>query len=180
MSWNSDIFESSLEEPREELPLKKRKLCKDDGEEVRSELSKKPASKPVSNLCKAGLTIGRRIPAPSNDWALTIALSLTGKNFSACSNKCRRLETSERLGVKFIGARPVVNMLHDVNNTNINIYLVSTMPSTMLLTPLNTPLVSLKVSIQNERTRWFTDGTLRSAFVQDIVRVEYSPSLLLL
>ena len=54
------------------------------------------------------------------------------------------------------------------------------MPSTMLLTPIDAPLVSLKVLIQNERTRWFTDRTLRSAFVQGIVRVGYSPSLLLL
>ena len=80
----------------------------------------------------------------------------------------------ERPGVKFIGARPVVN------NTNIDIYLVSTMPSIMLLTPINAPLVSLKALIQNERTRWSTDGTLCSAFVQGIVRVGYSPSLLLL
>ena len=43
MLWNSDIFESSLEEPQEELPPKKWKLRKDDGEEVRSEPSKKPA-----------------------------------------------------------------------------------------------------------------------------------------
>ena len=35
---------SSLEEPREEPPTKKRKLCKDNAEEeVRSEPSKKPA-----------------------------------------------------------------------------------------------------------------------------------------
>ena len=34
---------SSLEEPREEPPTKKRKLCKDNEEEVRSEPSKKPA-----------------------------------------------------------------------------------------------------------------------------------------
>ena len=47
----------------------------------------------------------------------------------------------------------------------------------MLLTPINVPLVSLKVLIQNERTQWFTDGALRSAFVQGIVRVGYSPSL---
>ena len=115
MSWNSDIFESSLEEPREEPPPKKRKLHKDDGEEVLSEPSKKPAHKPVSKLCEAGLTIGKRIPAPSNDWVLTIALSLTGKNFSAlisaCSNKRSGLETSEQPGVKFIGTCPVVNML---------------------------------------------------------------------
>ena len=65
-------------------------------------------------------------------------------------------------------------------DTNIDIYLVSTMPSTKLLTPINAPLVSLKVLIQNERTRWFTDGTLRSVFVQGIVRVGYSPSLFLL
>ena len=74
----------------------KRKLCKDDGEAVPS------------------LTIGKRILAPSNDWALTIALSLTGKNFSALVLpvlKCHGLETPERPGVKFIGARPVVNML---------------------------------------------------------------------
>ena len=64
---------------------------------------------------KAGLTTGKGIPAPSNDWALMIALSLTGKNFSAlvsaCSNKRCGLETPERPGVKFIGAHPVVNML---------------------------------------------------------------------
>ena len=91
-----DIFESSLEEP----PPKKRKLHKDDGEEVLSEPSKKPARKSASKLCEAGLTIGKRIPAPSNDWVLTIALSLTGKNFSAlvsaCSNKRRGLETPEQ------------------------------------------------------------------------------------
>ena len=29
---------------------------------------------PVSKLCETGLTIGKRIPAPSNDWALTITL----------------------------------------------------------------------------------------------------------
>ena len=114
MSWNSDIFESSLEESREELPPK-RKLCKNDGEEVLSEPSKKPTRKPASKLCDAGLTIGKRIPTPSNDWVLTIALFLTGKNFSAlisaCSNKCCGLEMPERPGVKFIGAHPVVNML---------------------------------------------------------------------
>ena len=54
------------------------------------------------------------------------------------------------------------------------------MPSTTLLTPINAALVSLKVLIQNERTRWFLDETLRSVFVQGIVRVGYSPSLLLL
>ena len=45
------------------------------------------------------------------------------------------------------------------------------MPSTTLLTPINMSLVSLKVLIQNERTRWLTDGTLRSAFVQGIASV---------
>ena len=50
---------------------------------------------PASKLCEARLTMGKRIPAPFNDWALTIALSLTGKNFSACSNKCRGLEMPE-------------------------------------------------------------------------------------
>ena len=103
MSWNSDIFKLSLEEPREEPPPKK---CARRGTE---------AGTLASKLCKAGLTIGKRIPAPSNDWALTITLSLTGKNFStlvsACSNKRRGLEMPERLGVKFIGVRPVVNML---------------------------------------------------------------------
>ena len=33
----------------------------------------------------------------------------------------------------------------------------------------------MKVLIQNKRTRWFTARTLRSAFVQGIVRVGYSP-----
>ena len=42
MSWNSDIFESSLEE----LPPKNRKLRKDDGRvEERSEPAKKSARK---------------------------------------------------------------------------------------------------------------------------------------
>ena len=120
----------------------KRKLCKDNAWR---------GGTPASKLHEAGLTIGKRIPAPSNDWALTIALSLTGKNFSAvisaCSNKRHGLETPEQPGIKFIGARPVVN------NTNIDIYLASTMPSTTLLTPINAPLVSLKVLIQNGRTR---------------------------
>ena len=70
---------------------------------------------PQRSLCEAGLTIGKRIPAPSNDWALTITLSLTGKNFfaliSACSNKHCGLETPERPGAKIIGVRPGVNML---------------------------------------------------------------------
>ena len=112
---------------------------------------------------EAGLTIEKRILAQSNDWALTIALSpllaikkcLSNWGASCCQHA-------------------------DVNNTNIDIYLVSSMPSTTLLTPINALLVSLKVLIQNERTRWFTDGTLHSAFVQGIVRVGYSPSLLLL
>ena len=51
------------------------------------------------------------------------------------------------------------------------------MPSTTLLAPVNE---SLKVLIQNERTQWFTDQTLRRAFVQGIVRNGCSPSLLLL
>ena len=34
---------------------------------------------------------------------------------------------------------------------------------------------ALKVLIQNKRTRWFMAGALRSAFVQGIVRVGYSP-----
>ena len=78
-------------------------------------MERRYAVSPQRSLRKAGLTTGKRIPAPSNDWALTIALSLTGKNFSAlvsaCSNKRRGLETPERPGVKFIGAHPVVNML---------------------------------------------------------------------
>ena len=52
------------------------------------------------------------------------------------------------------------------------------MPSTTLLTPINESLVSLKALVQNERTRWLTDQTLCSAFVQGIVRVDYSPFLL--
>ena len=54
---------------------------------------------PASKLGEVGLTIGKRIPAPSNDWALMITLYLIGKNFSAlvsaCSNKRRGLETPE-------------------------------------------------------------------------------------
>ena len=68
MLCNSDIFESSLEEePQKELPPKK---CARRGTE---------AYTPASKLCKAGLTIGKRIPAPSNDWVSMIALSFTGK-----------------------------------------------------------------------------------------------------
>ena len=70
--------------------------------------------------------------------------------------------------------------LADMNNTDIDIYLVFTMPSTTLLTPINKSLVSLKVLIQSERTQWFTDQTLRSVFVQGIVRFGYYPLLLLL
>ena len=69
----------------------------------------------MSKLCEAGLIIGKRILAPSNDWALTIALSLTVKSFSAlisaCFNERHGLEMPERLGLKFIGVRLVVNML---------------------------------------------------------------------
>ena len=74
MSWNSDIFESSLEESREEPPAKY---------EEKITQRRWRGGTPASKLCEAGLTIGKRIPAPSNDWALTIALSLTDKNFSA-------------------------------------------------------------------------------------------------
>ena len=45
----------------------------------------------------------------------------------------------------------------------------------MLFTPIIKSFVALKVLIQNERTRWFMARTLRSAFVQGIVRVGYSP-----
>ena len=60
---------------------------------------------------------------------------------------------------------------------NIDIYIPRT---TNLLTPNVKSFVTLKVLIQNERTRWFTVRTSYSAFVQGIVRVGYSPSLLLL
>ena len=107
MLWNSDIFKSSLEELREEPPPKKRKITHARMME-RWYTSEQTLQSWPDN-------IGKRIPAPSNDWALTIVLSLTGKNFSAlvsaCSYKSHGLETPERLGVKFIGARPVVNML---------------------------------------------------------------------
>ena len=58
---------------------------------------------------------------------------------------------------------------------NIDIYMQRT---TELLTPIIKSFVTLKVLIQNERIRWFTVQTLRSVFVQGIVRVRYSPSLL--
>ena len=90
---------------------------------------------------------------------------------SACSNKRCGLEAPEH---KIHWGMSCCQHA-DVNNTNIGIYLVSTIPSTTLLTPINMPLVSLKVLIQSERTRWFMDGTLRNAFVQGIVRVGYSP-----
>ena len=78
-------------------------------------MERRYAVSPQRSLREAGLTIGKRIPAPSNDWALTITLSLTGKNLSALisvgSNKRCGLETPERPGAKFIGVHPVVNML---------------------------------------------------------------------
>ena len=74
MSWNLDIFESSLEESREEPPAKY---------EEKIMQRRWRGDTQASKLCEAGLIIGKRILAPSNDWALTIALSLTGKNFSA-------------------------------------------------------------------------------------------------
>ena len=49
--------------------------------------------------------------------------------------------------------------------------------TTKLFTPIIKSFVALKVLIQSERTRWFTAGTLRSAFVQGIVRVGYLLSL---
>ena len=57
---------------------------------------------------------------------------------------------------------------------NIDIYIQRT---TKLLTHIIKSFVTLKMLIQNERTRWFTAQTLCSAFVQGIVRVRYSPSL---
>ena len=91
------------------------KNCHQRRENYVRTMERRYAVSPQRSPREAGLTIGKRIPAPSNDWALTIALSLTGKYFSAlvsaCSNKRRRLEMPERPGVKFIGARPVVNML---------------------------------------------------------------------
>ena len=49
-----------------------------------------------------------------------------------------------------------------------------------MLTPIIKSFVTLKVLIQSERTQWFTVSTLRSAFVQGIVRVGYSlPSFIM-
>ena len=59
----------------------------------------------------------------------------------------------------------------------ISIYIHST---TKLLTTTMESFVTLKVLIQNKRIRQFTAQTLHSAFAQDIVRIGYSPSLLLL
>ena len=55
---------------------------------------------------------------------------------------------------------------------DIDIY---TQRTTKLFTPIIKSFVAQKVLIQNERTRWFMVQTLRSAFVQGIVRVGYSP-----
>ena len=55
---------------------------------------------------------------------------------------------------------------------DIDIY---TQKTTKLFTPIIKFFVALKVLIQNERIRWFTVQTLRSEFVQGIVRVGYSP-----
>ena len=60
---------------------------------------------------------------------------------------------------------------------DIDIY---TQRTTKLFTPIIKSFVALKVLIQNERTRWFTVRTLSSVFLQGIVRIGYSPSLLLL
>ena len=63
---------------------------------------------------------------------------------------------------------------HDRYDVNFN-----TGRTTKLLIPIIKSFVILKVLIQNERTQWFTVRPLRSAFVQGIVRVGYSPFLLL-
>ena len=135
-----------------------------------------------SKLCKVGIMIGQRNPASSNEWnwVLTITESFAGKNSPASSNKCCKQETLERPGRAFINLGTSRYWLADVNNTNINIYLVFIMPNTTLLTPINNSLVSLKVLIKSKRTWWFTDWTLCNALVQGTVRVGYSSLLLLL
>ena len=52
---------------------------------------------------------------------------------------------------------------------------IYTQRTAKLFTPIIKAFGALKVLIQNERTRWFTVRTLRSAFVQGIVRAGYSP-----
>ena len=59
-------------------------------------------------------------------------------------------------------------------------YFIYAQRTTKLSMPMIESFVTLKVLIQNERTWWFTAWTLCSAFAQGIVRVGYSPSLLLL
>ena len=82
----------------------------------------------------------------------------------------------EQLAVEFIQAF-LADYISSHERYDINIY---TQRTTKLLTPINESVVTLKVLIQNERIQWFTVRTLCSAFVQSIVRVGYSPSLLLL
>ena len=60
---------------------------------------------------------------------------------------------------------------------NIDIYIQRT---TKLLTPIIKSIATLKLLIQNKRTWWFMAQTFCSAFVQNIVRIGYLPSILLL
>ena len=104
---------------------------------------------------------------------MAISEFFAGKNFPASSNKCREQEAPERLDWAFTHFGTSHHQLTDVNNSNINIYLVFTMLSTTLLKPIKEGV--FKVLIQSKRTRWFMDQTLCSAFVHGIVRVGYSP-----
>ena len=80
----------------------------------------------------------------------------------------------KRLVGEFIRAFVAVN-ISSHENYDIDIYKERT---TKLLTPIIGSLVIWKVLIQNKNIQWFMARTLRSAFVQGIVRVGYSPSLL--
>ena len=86
------------------------------------------------------------------------------------SSLCR-----ERPAVKFIPA--FLTGYTSSHERYINIY---TQRTTQLLTLSSLLLVTLEVIIQNKKIWWFMSPTLHGAFVQGIVRVGYSPSLLLL
>ena len=77
--WTLDCTRTSW--PLEELPSKKRKLRKANGVEEHS--------KPVTELCIVGNTIGQRNPASSDEWnwVFTTTESFAGKYFPASSNK---------------------------------------------------------------------------------------------
>ena len=123
-------------------------------------------SEPTTELCIVGNTIGKETQLHLMNgtgylWSLNPLLAST---FLPLLIKMPRTTTFCSFHCSMFCYRLV-----DMNNTNIIIYLVFTMPSTTLLTLISESLVSLKVLIQNQSTWWFTDQTLRSVLVQRIL-----------